>query len=344
MARFSYAIALGIFLVVSGVGADDSNEAKKAFETGAALFQAGKYDEAAISFRKANDLKPHWRILYNIGQSEAAAKRYGLALEAFEAYLAQGGDDIPRDRQQQVLAEVKRLREMVGSVDVKAPDGAVVTIDGTERGKTPLLSSILVSAGVKHNMIVHLGRENLLEKTFIVRGGVTLQVEVVGPEAANPVVEVAAPEAAKPVEGRDPNEEDEPDELKGVPEGATLEDDTAPRSLNITGWITLGFGVAATIGGIVTGGLAVSQEDELKSDCPDGVCPDGYDFSAEKKRDRYATATDVLLPTGIVLAAAGAALLIVDAVKSKREKPETAATILPVISPDNAGLVLRGSF
>ena len=31
------------------------------------------------------------------GQAEAAGKRYGLALEAFEKYLAEGGDEEPTD-------------------------------------------------------------------------------------------------------------------------------------------------------------------------------------------------------------------------------------------------------
>ena len=84
--------------------ADDMSDALKAFENAKVLFHELKYKEAADSFREAYKLKPNWKLLYNIGQSEAAGKRHGLALQAFESYLSQGGDDIEESR----LAAVDR--------------------------------------------------------------------------------------------------------------------------------------------------------------------------------------------------------------------------------------------
>ena len=59
---------------------------------------------------------------------------YGLALEAFERYLAKGGDEIQGERQKEVLEEVDRLRRMVGSMEVTAPRSCIVLIDDVERG------------------------------------------------------------------------------------------------------------------------------------------------------------------------------------------------------------------
>ena len=64
----------------------------QAFERGKYHFERSEFDDAAQAFRLADSLRPNWKIRYNLAQSEAAAKRYGLALEAFEAYLAGGGE------------------------------------------------------------------------------------------------------------------------------------------------------------------------------------------------------------------------------------------------------------
>ena len=55
------------------------------------LYGDKKFKEAADAFRLANHLRRSWKLLYNIGQCEAAAKRYGMALDAFERYVAEGG-------------------------------------------------------------------------------------------------------------------------------------------------------------------------------------------------------------------------------------------------------------
>ena len=56
-----------------------------------------RFLEAVRAFRSANEINPSWKIEFNIGQCEAALKRYGLAMEAFEKYLALGGDEVPTD-------------------------------------------------------------------------------------------------------------------------------------------------------------------------------------------------------------------------------------------------------
>ncbi len=101
----------------------DDDEAKAAFEEGKRHFHAEEFEEAADAFRKAHELKPNWKLLFNIGQSEAAAKRFGLALEAFETYLAQGGDEVQVDRRDEVLSEIKQFRDMTGFLELEGRVG-----------------------------------------------------------------------------------------------------------------------------------------------------------------------------------------------------------------------------
>jgi tetratricopeptide (TPR) repeat protein len=110
-------------------GAEDAVRAEAAFEEGKRLYHDESFEAAAAAFRKAYELRPNWKILYNIGQSEAASKRYGLAVEAFERYLVMGGDDIDQNRRDEVLEEMEKFRKIVGSIEIKAPDGLVVLVD-----------------------------------------------------------------------------------------------------------------------------------------------------------------------------------------------------------------------
>ena len=59
-------------------------EAKALYKEGALHFEAGRFEEASKAFRAAYEAKPSWKLQYNIGQSEAAARRYGQALDAFD--------------------------------------------------------------------------------------------------------------------------------------------------------------------------------------------------------------------------------------------------------------------
>ena len=55
--------------------AADEGTAKQAYTDGVELFDRGEYAQAADKFREAYRLKPTWKVLYNVGQSEAAASR-----------------------------------------------------------------------------------------------------------------------------------------------------------------------------------------------------------------------------------------------------------------------------
>ena len=85
------AVAMGITMSFGALALADEGvdeQAVSAFNQGKEFFRSNKYLEASAAFRKAYGLKKTWKLQYNIGQSEAAAKRYGLALEALEHYLS----------------------------------------------------------------------------------------------------------------------------------------------------------------------------------------------------------------------------------------------------------------
>ncbi|MBN2714277.1 MAG: tetratricopeptide repeat protein [Deltaproteobacteria bacterium] len=324
--------------------------AKEAYQEAKQLFENEKYQEAASRFRAAYELKPSWKILYNIGQSEAAAKNHGLALEAFEMFLSEGGDDIYTDRREQVIAEVDRLRRMVGYVQVKAPKGAVVYINNIERGTAPILMALPVSAGVRHVIHVNYRGEKLEEQEFRVVGAQKVTVEFTAPDE-----NVARASATATTPGDDNGATETTPENQLAPDPASAGDTTltskdgadsaaAARSaklkkMRLVGWILSGVGVGALVGGGVLGGMAIKKNNTLKEECGSS-CPEKAD--EEKANIAMANVSTGLFIGGGAVAAAGVALLIIG---TKKEKQLTKAmTIFPAVSKHTVGAGIEWRF
>jgi hypothetical protein len=301
----------------------DMAGARAAFGEGRKLFEAQKPAEAAAAFRLAWRLSPSWKLFYNIGQCEAAARRYGLALEAFERYLAEGGDEVDAARRDEVLGEVERLRKMVGTVSISAPDGATVLVDGVERGVAPLSGKLPVSAGVEHTAWAVVDGQKGPERRFKVMGSDTMDIDLRGEAGPAPPSAAEAGETASPAGERGPS---------GEP----------PAALRISGWVLVGAGAAMLITGGITGGMALNLDEDLYGSCPDEHCPATSDYQDKIDRlGRLSVVTDVMLFAGGAIAATGAVLLILDAT---RDEEPTAVSLAPALGPGFAGAALRGRF
>lgn len=135
--RFS-AISVATFLIWECLfcpAVVQAGDAMDIYQEGISLFNEGKYEKAAEKFESAYKARPTWKLLYNIGQSYAACKRYGLAIENFEQYLLQGGDDVSDGRIDYVTNELRRMQPLVGLIEMQAPVGTEVSVDGTKRGE-----------------------------------------------------------------------------------------------------------------------------------------------------------------------------------------------------------------
>jgi hypothetical protein len=108
------------------------------------------------------------------------------------------------------------------------------------------------------------------------------------------------------------------------------------------GFVVAGIGAAAIVGGIVTGAMALSVQDELAATCgPERLCPPGYDFQTRvSSGDTLAIVTDVLLPVGVAAAAAGVVLMFVLTEGGSSEAPAASA----FCGPDGCMGVVRARF
>ena len=168
--------------------ASDGKKAEAAFDRGVAAYKAGKMDTAVQEFRRADALKPSWKLQYNIGQCEAALRRYGLAIEAFEMYLGQGGDEVPKQRQDEVLKELDRMRRMVGTIVVRGQPGVDVYVDIVKHGNTSVRPSIQVTAGVEHEVSFVKDGKKIGSVNLVVSGGEVVELPVGSDQASTVAV------------------------------------------------------------------------------------------------------------------------------------------------------------
>ncbi len=84
MRVFGCLIAVVLAMGLCGTSwADKRNdEARTQFEQGLALYNDYKFEQAAIAFGRAYELKPTYKLLYNLGQVENELSHYAAALEA----------------------------------------------------------------------------------------------------------------------------------------------------------------------------------------------------------------------------------------------------------------------
>jgi hypothetical protein len=157
---------------------DRKAEARTHFDQGVQLFRDSDFQAAAIEFRRAYDAEPNFRVLYNIGQACAEAKDYACALSSFNAYLEQGGTEVPAVRRTQLEQQMEKLRIRTGRLSVRTNlDGAAVMVDDTAVGRTPLPGPLLVSAGRRKVVVVSPSGVQQL-RTVEVAGGDDVTVEL----------------------------------------------------------------------------------------------------------------------------------------------------------------------
>jgi hypothetical protein len=108
------------------------------------------------------------------------------------------------------------------------------------------------------------------------------------------------------------------------------------------GWIGLGTGAAALIGGVVTGSLALKLNGDLKDACAKNDCPQSEYGDDRDRRDLLATSTNLLLGAGGTILAVGVIILFVTRRGEKDVEPEIG--FFPAAGSNFVGVGLNGRF
>ena len=159
---------------------DSKVEAKAHFRRGIEAYEAHRLSEAAAEFKAAYDLSPAYKVLYNIGQVNAALGDAVSAVDAYERYLQQGGNEISPSRRKAVQAELAAQRAQIALVSLKcSPDGASIQVDGKVIGTSPLAAPIRLTKG-SHTLTLIAKNYDSLIRALEVAGNdqVTLELSL----------------------------------------------------------------------------------------------------------------------------------------------------------------------
>jgi hypothetical protein len=183
MKRVALALVALLVLAAPARAADPTvEEARIRFQRGVQLFHEGSFEAALAEFRKAYQVAPSYRLLYNIGQVHYELHDYVGALKSFRQYLGDGSAEVPPDRRVQVQAEIKKLQGLCAYLDVTAqPEGADILVDDVPVGITPLGGPVLVNAGLRRITATKEGRTAPV-RSITVAGGERVRVDLQVPE------------------------------------------------------------------------------------------------------------------------------------------------------------------
>jgi hypothetical protein len=294
------------------------DEGRAHFGKGLTLYHEGDFAGALAEFRRADEVAPSYRILYNLAETQYELKDYASALAAFEAYLSQGGGEISNARRAQVETDIRNLRQRVAHIEVTTSvTGAEVSVDGVVVGTSPLPKALVVNLGRR---VVTASKPGMspASKTLDVAGGdeahVALDLLVPAPAVAavTPVLvptPVALPAAPLP---------------NAAPAAVRAHD----RSMTPV-WVGVGVTGALVAAYAICGGLTLGANSSYNAELsrfpgsPSGIA------DAHSRVRTFAVASDILAGTAI----ASGAVTVYLALTRHNGDPAVASTQLG-LAPD----------
>lgn len=333
---------------------EERAQAREHFSTGVQRFESSDFQGALEAFQEAYRLAPHPMVRVNMANCYEHLERPIEAIHHFEQFLAES-EGASRQQRREVDAAMRRLRQQVAEVRlVIAPDGALVTIDGAETRRAPILSPILMNTG-HHRFEVRMDGFRSAREEIELAGGEarTLSIRLDRgqdePEApAVAAVEPGATEADATTEGEVEATADEPEEIVAIDEGRGWE-------FRMTTPVIIGGAATAglLLGAVVTGPLALSYNAEFENAVERVRTATTLEEQSQARRDGNSAAstadalsivTDVLVVGTIAAAAVTTFFVIVDGLDAGEDEESLEVALVPSAGPGGGGLVLQGAF
>jgi hypothetical protein len=298
-------LAFSLAVAAEGRAADPEREARERYDNAVKLYEEGAYDAALVELNRAAELRPSYKLYYNIAQVRFAMHDYVAAMEAYRQYLEKGGDKIPSSRRDQVQKELAQLAQRVSklSVEVDVP-GAEILIDDVATGTSPLAGPVLVNAGIRLVTVRHAdylpqSRRITLAGNVQEKVSFSLLSHAAGPAAAAPVAAGAAPGSGAPppaASAATPPVAAAGSLGSGQPTPGRRRSHVSSTAVWV-GWATTG---ALAVGATVTGVLALSKDSTLAEDREDLGVSNADVKSQASSVHTLAIVTDVLGAAAIV--------------------------------------------
>lgn len=295
---------------VSGNGSG-VDKARASFHQGVLLYNEGSFEAALAEFRKAYQLNPNYRLLYNIAQTYFDLHDYVSASKALTQYTQQGGAEISAERRAQVRELNTKLEERIAYLEITCNvDGAEIRVDELPVGVSPLDAPVPVNAGPRRITAVKPGH-----------AVVARMVTVGGTERAKVALDVTGPTTGA-VDG-----------LAGAALAGRARREPARVGLIASSVVMGGCAIATTVFAILASNAKTSFDQELDA----YPTTRGNIDRAREKMNTYAYLTDgfgaaTLLSGGVALY-----FLLSD---GGSKKPSARPSV--ALSPAPGGMLLHG--
>jgi len=190
-------VCLALLLAGSAEGpsAAARESARSHYSRGLELVSQARYEQALNEFLAAYQVRPHYAALYNIGQAYIELGKPAEAIGMLERYLAEGKDQIPSDRVEQVRRQITEQTARTAQLTVlPGAAWASVWIDGQLAGAGSLVGPVRVNAG-SHDVALSPPGSAGLHQVIVLEAGQAF--ELAWPGVAAPASStVSAPAAA----------------------------------------------------------------------------------------------------------------------------------------------------
>lgn len=229
------AVAVAVCLPRVARADDDVTEmARQRFREGVQFYDQRQYEKARLAFLQSYAIKPHPATLLNLAQSELRAGHPDDAANHFSEYLRSSGSTNESEKQEAELgftAAKTKVAEVTVAVDAT---GAQVSVDGQEKGTSPLPGPLYMSPG--SHSIEARSNDRAASKTVSVLAGQAISVTLSFRSAAAPPP--AAAGGGTPQENAAPAPQTEPSRAEEEP---AAEEAPAQQPAEVTTGGRMGF-------------------------------------------------------------------------------------------------------
>lgn len=190
--------------------ADDATTkaARARFLEGVDAYDKGQYESARASFLQAYALRKHPAVLLNLAQSCLRSGHHFEALKYFQQFLHDSSSVTPAQRSDAEKG-IAEARGGIGRLEISAPTGAEISVDGAVVGTAPLNEPVDVEPG-SHTVRARLSDGTTDTKTLSPGAGDKLKV-VFTPPSSNAAVAAPPRETPEAEAQAAPQEAPEPD-------------------------------------------------------------------------------------------------------------------------------------
>lgn len=271
--------------------ADKTTARQLAVEAQSAL-DAGKHQEAADKFARAELLFHAPPLLVGLGRAYVGLGKYVEAMESFNKVIRErmpeSAPEAYLQAQEDARREIEGLDQKIAwvTIAVQGPKEPVVTIDGAEVSVASLGVKRAVNPG-SHEVRASADGFKASSETFSIESAQSKEVTLTLEEDPEGIADV----------------------VPGPGPGDTGGDEGGSSIMPILGWTAIGVGGAALILGGVMGGLALGKHGDLSDACPNDACPTEEQDNLDSFRT-FGTVSTVGFIVGGVLAAGGVVLLL----------------------------------